>query len=54
MFFWVRGYVFLYEGPIISGVGGYVFGGPLKTAVSTPLKKRGQGLARARAASSAL
>ena len=37
----VRGYVFLYEGPRSSGVGGYVFLGPLKTVVPTPLKKRG-------------
>ena len=29
-FLWVRGYVFLYEGPRSSGVGGYVFLGPLK------------------------
>ena len=36
-------YVFLYEGPRLSGVGGYVFLGPLKTVVPSPLKKRGPG-----------
>jgi hypothetical protein len=41
IFFLVRGYVFLYERPRGSGVGEYVFGGPLKTVVPTPLKKRG-------------
>jgi hypothetical protein len=34
MFFWD-------EGPRSSGVGGYFFGGPVKTIVPTPLKNRG-------------